>query len=367
LTKLLFIGSFPNQSQGGTSTASLSLKKALTDLGIEVFGIDSTIRDVVKNTFVSRLKRGWKRSREIKSVLNKHNPSHALIFCGHGLSFIEKAWWMLRFKRKGLITFLAPRSGLILKSMKRRWFKRIVKYTIRFADYVLCQGKYWTDFYSKFAPNQISKFIDFPNWIDSDQTLAKHNYKNETFRILVVGWLNEDKGVLDIIPIAKSLQKSIGKPFTIELYGKGPLKKKLLHEIVKHGLTNIVKIHEWKTQTELWNEFNTSSLLLFLSRYEGMPNSLMEATALGLPVVSTNISTVPEIIEEGQNGYLCEPGDIDSFVNRISELINKAETRDRMSKNALMKAAQFSSPQSAAQIVLDLINNPNKILKTSSI
>lgn len=356
MTKLLFIGSFPVQSQGGTSTASLSLKKALVDLGIEVFGIDSTIRDVSKNGFFSRLIRGQKRASEIKSLLKRHRPSHALIFCGHGLSFIEKSWWMVRLKRKGLTTMLAPRSGLILKSVEHRWFERILKRAIQSADYVLCQGKYWRTYYSLFAPNQANKFIDFPNWVDPVKLNIEKKVEGEKFKIAIAGWLNEDKGILDVIPIATLLKGRFGNFVEINFYGKGPLKNGLLQEIATQELNDIIKVHDWKKQIELWKEFKESSLLLFLSRFEGMPNNVMEALIQGLPVVSTNISTIPELIEEGKNGFICNPGDIEAFVHHISKLIEDEELLFELRKNAYYKSKSFASPLSAANKLVHLMN-----------
>jgi len=319
MTKLLFIGSFPQQSQGGTSTASISLKKALEEIGITVFTIDSTIRDIANNRLADRIKRAWNRRSEIRNTLRIYKPSHALIFCGHGLSFIEKSWWLMQFNKRNIKTILAPRSGLILKSVKQSFFKKILSRTIKKADHVLCQGKYWLNFYAAFDKSNPSKFVELHNWIELPQKTENLD-KTKTqapLSIAVVGWLNDDKGLLDLIPISLNLKQEIGSNFEIIIYGKGPIKNLLEQTIKENDLDEVIKIQPWINQKELWNKLETSSLLLFLSRYEGMPNAIMESFACGLPVLAYKTSTIPELVSDGKNGYLFEYDDYNGIAERL--------------------------------------------------
>ena len=73
-----------------------------------------------------------------------------------------------------------------------------------------------------------------------------------------------------------------------------------------------------------------SSLLLLTSSFEGMPNVVMEAQAVGIPVVAPNVGGVSDCMIDGQTGYLVERDDIDGFARRCVELLEHDDLRSRL-------------------------------------
>ncbi|MBL7846674.1 MAG: glycosyltransferase family 4 protein [Cyclobacteriaceae bacterium] len=99
-----------------------------------------------------------------------------------------------------------------------------------------------------------------------------------------------------------------------------------------------------KQSKEEWIRLSSGyDLFVNTTNYDNMPVSVIEAMALGLPVISTNVGGMPYLIQDGVDGYLVEPGDVTGFVKRIIELIQHPEKAREMAANARKKAEGFDS------------------------
>ena len=83
----------------------------------------------------------------------------------------------------------------------------------------------------------------------------------------------------------------------------------------------------WQTMPELYHGFD---MLLSPTVREGLSLSVLEAMACGLPVVASNCSSLPELIDDGQGGFLCPVGDVKAFAEKINLLAHAPELRRRM-------------------------------------
>ena len=75
---------------------------------------------------------------------------------------------------------------------------------------------------------------------------------------------------------------------------------------------------------------------------EGLPNVILEAMSIGLPVVSTRISGIPDIVKDGETGFIVEPGDADALADRIDRLITDKPLCDRMRASTLKEVRRYS-------------------------
>jgi len=160
--------------------------------------------------------------------------------------------------------------------------------------------------------------------------------------ILSVGRLVEKKGFQDLLQ-ALLIVKVKGEPFRCTIYGDGPLGKQLEKWIEEHDMSGEVTLMGDRTQKELISIFQNATLFALTpvqtedGDRDGIPNVLVEAMAVGLPVVTTAVAGIPELVDNNQNGFLYESHDVESISLGIIELLRNAEKRRQFGEAASKK------------------------------
>jgi len=104
------------------------------------------------------------------------------------------------------------------------------------------------------------------------------------------------------------------------------------------------------SEEELLDEINGADIVFQPSRREGFGLSILEAMACGKPVVSTNCSAIPELIDHGKGSYLCEVDSVEQMVTAIRNLAQSAELRRQMGvHNRQVVLKRFTLDQMASQ------------------
>lgn len=146
--------------------------------------------------------------------------------------------------------------------------------------------------------------------------------KNIVPQILSVGSLIPRKNHTALIKVCAMLRRN-GLNFVCKIIGDGSEKVHLEAEIVKKQLEKNVMLLGAKTHDEVFKELLRSDVFVLTSVSEGIPVCLMEAMAMGVPVVSSNINGIPELLDHGINGYLVNPTDIMGFSERIAMCLDR--------------------------------------------
>lgn len=155
--------------------------------------------------------------------------------------------------------------------------------------------------------------------------------------IINVGRLNAQKGQKYFIEACSKINIP-GWKFIV--LGEGKLRKILENKIMELSVTNKVELPGAVKNVD--DYLLKSSIFVFPSLYEGLPNALIEAMSAGLPCVSFDCETGPrDLINDGQNGFLVPVGDVDLLVSRIVELINDSELREKFSREAIKTTDKF--------------------------
>jgi colanic acid/amylovoran biosynthesis glycosyltransferase len=156
-------------------------------------------------------------------------------------------------------------------------------------------------------------------------------------RILTVARLTEKKGVeYGIRAVANALGK--GQPIEYTIAGDGALKNKLQALIGELEVGDSVRLVGWKSQDKVAALLENSHILLAPSvttdggDEEGIPGVIMEAFAHGLPVVSTVHAGIPEIVKDGESGFLVPERDIDTLTEKLLALTEEPSLRSRMGR-----------------------------------
>ena len=165
--------------------------------------------------------------------------------------------------------------------------------------------------------------------------------------IMAVGRLDEIKGFIYLVE-ACALLKQRGVNFRCEVIGEGPLRGQLEAAIERHGLTAQVILLGARQQEEVRallyraSAFVLPSVVTPTGDRDGIPVALMEAMSAGLPVVSTQVSGIPELVIDGDTGLTAPERDAATLAGRIEQLLADAGLRERLAQRAReLVEAQF--------------------------
>ncbi len=150
-------------------------------------------------------------------------------------------------------------------------------------------------------------------------------------QLLCVGRLVPAKGQ-HILLNACALLKNEGVRFHLTLIGDGPDRTSLEQFSREHGLEGAVTFTGVQGQDKVREWYDMADMFILASFAEGVPVVLMEAMAKEIPVISTRITGIPELIEHGHNGLLATPADTEDLARKIRTLIEDPEMRKRLGR-----------------------------------
>ena len=175
-------------------------------------------------------------------------------------------------------------------------------------------------------------------------------------RILAIGTLHEVKGQIYLIR-ACGVLRDHGVSFECHLIGDGPDEPELREAADELGIADAVVFHGRQPREFIVEALSTADVVVTPSvpssdgRREGIPVVLMESMACGLPVVSTRMSGIPELVDHGENGFLTEAFDVDGLAAALRELAEDGELRKNFGKSGREKVvAEFDLSRNAAAL-----------------
>jgi colanic acid/amylovoran biosynthesis glycosyltransferase len=179
-------------------------------------------------------------------------------------------------------------------------------------------------------------------------------------RVLTVARLVRGKG-LDILLEALHLLKRRGLGAEVVIAGEGPDRTRLEQRVRELGLEDRVRLAGAVSQDRIRELYAEAQVFCLPSFSEGVPVVLMEAMAMGLPVVATRITGVPELVDEGRSGLLVPPGRPDALADSLARIISAdVETRRTMGAAGRSRVCAEFSPDLSAERLLTLFgSNPN--------
>lgn len=185
-----------------------------------------------------------------------------------------------------------------------------------------------------------NEVIHIPNNIEID----RYMFENRNINDIKLLWVRSFSSIYNPEQAILVLERLLKKNYNAELTMIGPevdgtLKK--VKELAKNknidvNFTGRLSKTEWIALSKNFNVFiNTTN-------FDNTPVSVIEAMALGLPVVSTNVGGMPYLISDNQDGLLVNPRDVEAMVNAILKIKNEDNLREEIIKNARSKVENFA-------------------------
>ena len=229
-----------------------------------------------------------------------------------------------------------PRAGRIRPADAARPGEKIRRaaFTVAVSDYGRSQLYRWSD------PADWPRIHVVHCGLDGTFLDAGATAPPETPRLVCVGRLAEQKGPLLLIEAAGRLAAE-GRKFELVLIGDGPLRRPIEEQIARLGLREHVRILGWQGAEAVREEILRARALVLPSFAEGLPVVLMEALALGRPVISTYVAGIPELVTPGVCGWLVPAGSVDALTEAMREALSAPpEVLERLGRAGAARAAQ---------------------------
>lgn len=179
--------------------------------------------------------------------------------------------------------------------------------------------------------------IDTDQWQKNHGTPVLRNEFDQLKNVLIVGTVARIDQKHKDLPTFYRVAATVSRKwpdvrFVIVGDGHGKLLDETKKMVSDLGLNDIVFFTGHRT--DLLNIYSSFDIFLMTSRTEGLPNTVLEAMAMEVPVVSTRVAGVPEIIENGTTGLLCNIGDVFSLSEGVLLFLEKEDERKKMAFNA---------------------------------
>lgn len=300
------------------------------DKKINLDGLDD---DKLHKNFIIKNK---KRLKKLKAILKNKKPDIIV-------SFLPEPSYRILFLKifnRKLRVIVSVRNDPKVE-YKSKINRLVMKMLYPLADGFVFQTQEAKEYFSKRIQR---KSVIIPNPINEEFICEPYTGEREK-TIVTVGRLEEQKNHKILIDAFSKLPKEFNE-YKLIIYGEGSLRHKLEQQINNLGLENRVILAG--QVDDIKKEIYKAGVFVLSSNYEGMPNSLMEAMALGIPCISTDCPCGGPrfLIKDGYNGYLVPTNDTYSLYKTMQNVLDKEQTE--ISKRA-------------NKIIVNL--NPNKINK----
>jgi glycosyltransferase involved in cell wall biosynthesis len=284
------------------------------------------------------------------NILNrKYDVAH--IHMSYKGSFLRKKFIINLLHKKGITIIIHAHGGYFKQFYNESSDKnkQKISVTLNKASVILALGKEWTCFYESVCNTSVVCLNNavFPKDLN--------NNHDEKIYITTMGLLSHKKGTYDLIDVVSKLKGKIDKRYKFVLAGNGEIEK-VKHKINSLNLNDLFVIPGWISDENKIDEIYRKSLIYVLpSYYEGMPMSILEAMSYELPVISTNVGSIPTVINEN-NGFIIEPGNQTVLEEKILELLNNQSIAREFGVNNAKKINENYNIHKSVERILNIYN-----------
>jgi glycosyltransferase involved in cell wall biosynthesis len=260
-----------------------------------------------------------------KSFSIPHQLLHAVLESYAGIALI-----IYKIFNKKTKTLLTLQSGKV--SIPNFLFKKIHQTP----DKVQAISKALAKRAEKFGAKNVEVI---PNGVDLKE-FQKRNIPKEKYRIVCVSHLKKVKGIEYLIgAMPKVLEKF--PEAKLVLIGEGPERENLKTQISNLKIENSVEFKGALPHEKIPEELAKSEVFVLPSISEGMGIVIVEAQAVGIPVIGTNVGGIPDIIKNGENGILVEPKNPKELADAIIKIFSEPEFAQKLVKNAKVNLEKY--------------------------
>lgn len=298
-------------AQGGQVTASEGLIEYLSSRrskGFKYVVVNTSPTNNYKYKLINKAHDLVTRIRILLKHQMESDVDVVLFFNSGFLALFERAILSYFVKKKSAKTAVFFRNSNFESYFKYKFTKSLFRYLLSRFDLCLVQGERLR--YKLIAFGNTSNRIEvIPNWLQPSfsNTLLENTpivRSENSIRFIFTGRFIKEKGLYILLHAFLLLSKRYDNIY-LTLVGEGVEKTYIENYISMNNLNHCVTLAGWQSQSSLIKLMLKHDVFVFpTSHPEGMPNSLIEAMALGMPALATDVGAISDIVEPGVNGYI---------------------------------------------------------------
>lgn len=233
-------------------------------------------------------------------------------------AFLFRVPYVLHLHGAGFVEFFHNECGPVKRMIIRGFLKR--------AGCVIALSESWAIQLRQMEPEARIEVVYNSVSLPSEQRGYKHSERKK--EILFLGQIGERKGAFDLIRAFAAA----GSDAELLLGGDGEINKaaELASQL---GVSEHVRLLGWVTGADKDALLATASVFVLPSYNEGLPMSVLEAMAWRVPVITTPVGGIPEVVRQNKEGLIVPPGDIHRLSQALRELLSDASLRERLGAN----------------------------------
>ena len=197
-------------------------------------------------------------------------------------------------------------------------FKLIEEINYRLVDRVFTECEYAkqdNDF------EKYRKTDSAPLYVDKGQFFLKKAFNERQFDVGYIGRFSEEKGIINFVKSIKMVKHNENK-LKIFIAGEGNLFTEMVKLIQTGKIQHNITLHPWISPNDLPDFFNEIKLIIMPSIKEGLPNIMLEAMACGTPVLATPVGAIPDVIRDGETGFIMEDNSPECIARNVMRALN---------------------------------------------
>ena len=334
---------YPNPVMGGLEKQAHELSRALTNDSISVSAIGVRFEEThsqnenVDGVDVVRLP--WPSNRPLRFISSALSLANAMFTRRYNYDVVhihQQSWFGLfavlfaRLLRKSSLIKLPNVGNFGIPGMRNQRFGWLRIRLLKLADGIISMSEESGRELASigYSPARIFWSTNGISVGERPDSCKRHHEKDEPVRVIFIGRLMEQKGVVPLLHAWKRVLNSVSVPCILELWGDGPLASEIRAVCDKLELSDhvVMKGHV----TGVREKLGQADVFVLPSLNEGNSNALLEAMAASLPFVATGVGGTPLLVGSEGEPWLCDPGDTEALAQKLERLLDESALRKKL-------------------------------------